>query len=83
MNNFGNKYFVMTIEVLEKVNRLPLDKQQEIEDFINEVIGKYDTSLQDQISITELRKKNMGWAKGKIWIAEDFNDTPEDFKEYL
>lgn len=73
----------MTIEVLEKVNRLPLDKQQEIEDFINEVIGKYDTSLQDQISITELRKKNMGWAKGKIWIAEDFNDTPEDFKEYL
>jgi hypothetical protein len=73
----------MTIDVLEKVNRLPLEKQQQIEEFINEVISKTDASIHDEISVSELRKKNMGWAKGKIWIADDFNDTPEEFKEYM
>jgi prevent-host-death family protein len=24
-----------------------------------------------------------GSARGKIWMAPDFDDTPEDFKEYL
>lgn len=73
----------MTTDVLEKVNRLPLEQQQEIEDFINDVLSKFYTPVQNEISISELRKKNMGWAKGKIWIADDFNDTPEDFKDYL
>ena len=78
-----NNYFVMTTDFLEKVNRLPLEKQQEIENFINEVISKFDTPVQDELSVSELRKKNMDWAKGKIWMADDFNDTPEDFKDYM
>jgi len=24
-----------------------------------------------------------GSAKGQVWMAEDFDETPEDFKEYL
>jgi antitoxin (DNA-binding transcriptional repressor) of toxin-antitoxin stability system len=24
-----------------------------------------------------------GSARGEIWMAEDFDETPEDFKEYL
>jgi hypothetical protein len=72
----------MSINVLEKVKQLPPDKQKEVEDFIDYLLHKYvgDNNEED---IAEKRRKNMGWAKGEIWMAEDFNDTPEDFKDYL
>lgn len=28
-------------------------------------------------------KRRLGFIPGKIEIADDFNETPEDFKEYL
>lgn len=71
----------MSTNVLEKVKQLPADKQKEVEDFIDYLLYKYG---EDEIeNVAEKRKKNLGWAKGKIWMAEDFNDTPEDFKDYL
>jgi hypothetical protein len=72
----------MSTDVLEKVKQLPADKQKEVEDFVDYLLHKYVevTSTED---IAEKRRKNMGWAKGKIWMAEDFNDTPEDFKDYI
>jgi len=73
----------MTADILEQVNRLPLAKQQEIENFIHEIISKNDQADQDGMSIAEMRKKNMGWAKGMVWMADDFNETPQDFKDYL
>ena len=71
----------MNTTILEKVNQLPVEKQQEVEDFVEYLLGKYVVT--DIESIVEKRKKNMGWAKDKIWMADDFNDTPEDFKDYL
>ncbi len=73
----------MSIDVLEKVKQLPPDKQKEVEDFINYLLDKYTSVTGRQESIADKRRRNMGWAKGKIWIADDFNDTPEDFKDYL
>jgi hypothetical protein len=73
----------MKTDVLEKVNQLTPEKQQEVEDFIDYLFNKYRVTEENSISISELRKKNMGWARGKVWMAEDFNDTPEDFKDYL
>jgi len=73
----------MKTDTLEKANQLPPEKQQEVEDFINDLFNKYNASIENTMSVAEMRKKNMGWAKGKIWMSEDFNDTPEDFKEYL
>lgn len=73
----------MTNDILEKVNQLPLNEQQEIENFINEIISRHNITSHDETPVSELRKKNLGWAKGKIWIADDFNDTPEEFKEYM
>jgi len=73
----------MSIDVLEKVKQLPPDKQKEVEDFINYLLDKYTSVTARQESIADKRRRNMGWAKGKIWIADDFNDTPEDFKDYL
>jgi mRNA-degrading endonuclease RelE of RelBE toxin-antitoxin system len=72
----------MSSEVLEKVKQLPPEKQQEVEDFINYLLQKYKINNEAE-NIAEKRRNNMGWAKGKIWMADDFNDTPEDFKDYL
>jgi hypothetical protein len=73
----------MSSDVLEKVKQLPPDKQQEVEDFINYLIDKYKINVNDMQSLTEKRRKNAGWAKGTIWMADDFNETPDDFKDYL
>ena len=74
----------MSTDVIEKINQLPPDKQKEVENFINSLFDKYKSELQEKgNSVAEIRRKNMGWAKGQIWIADDFNKTPEDFKDYL
>ena len=74
----------MSNEVLEKVKLLPPDEQQQVEDFIIGLLQKHDRSkLLKDLPLAERRHLSMGWAKGQIWMAEDFNDTPEDFKEYL
>lgn len=74
----------MDTEVSEKVKQLPPDKQKVAEDFIDYLISKYKVQeKQNGESIAEMRKKNMGRLKGQIWMADDFNETPEDFKDYL
>ena len=74
----------MRTDVIEKVKLLPPDKQQEVEDFIDYLISKYKISQPaEEESLAEKRRRNMGWAKGKIWMADDFNETPEDFKDYM
>jgi hypothetical protein len=30
-----------------------------------------------------VRFRKAGSAKGKIWMADDFDETPEDFKDYM
>lgn len=74
----------MSNDVLEKVKQLPPDKQQEVVDFVNYLLSKYQLKAEESTeTIAEKRRRNMGWAKGKIWIADDFNETPDDFKDYL
>lgn len=72
----------MNTETIEKLKQLPPDKQQEVDDFVDFLINKYKFNPNEE-SVGEQRKKNAGWAKGKIWMADDFNETPEDFKDYL
>lgn len=74
----------MSNDVLEKVKQLPPEKQQEVEDFVDYLLSKYQLKTEHNAgTIAEKRKRNMGWAKGNIWIADDFNETPDDFKDYL
>lgn len=70
-------------EVIEKLKQLPLDKQQEVDDFITFLIEKYSVARDVAETVIEKRQRNVGWAKGKIWMADDFNDTPADFKDYV
>ena len=72
----------MNTETIEKLKKLPPDKQQEVDDFVDFLINKYQFNINGG-SVGEQRKKNAGWAKGKIWMADDFNETPEDFKDYM
>lgn len=79
----------MSEDVLQKVKKLPPEKQQEVEDFVDYLLNKYVSEQgkgnngEVKEDLAERRKRNMGWAKGKIWMADDFNDTPEDFKDYI
>jgi hypothetical protein len=73
----------MSTDVLEKVKQLPPDKQQEVEDFINYLIDKYKINGNDMQSLAEKRRSLAGRLKGQIWMADDFNETPEDFKDYV
>jgi Protein of unknown function (DUF2281) len=81
MINFTENRKTMGTDVLEKFKQLPPDKQQEAEDFISFLIEKYRIDPSENIG--EKRKKNAGWAKGKIWMSDDFNETPEGFQEYI
>lgn len=73
----------MGTEVLEKLKQLPPEKQQEVDDFISFLLGKYSVEKLLPADIAEKRKQNMGWAKEKIWMADDFNNTPNEFKDYI
>lgn len=74
----------MSNDVMEKVKQLPPDKQKEVEDFVDYLVSKYkigdDTNTG---SLGEKRRRNMGWMRGQIWMADDFNETPDDFKDYM
>jgi hypothetical protein len=73
----------MKSEVLEMVKLLPPDKQQEVEEFVEYLLSKYKPAIFNAQLITEKRRSNAGRLRGQIWMADDFNETPEDFKEYL
>ena len=69
---------------LEKLQQLPPEKQQEVADFVEYLLQKYKSA--DSMTKEELaahRMNNFGRLKGQIWMAEDFNETPEDFKDYM
>jgi hypothetical protein len=69
---------------IEKVKKLPPEKQQEVEDFIDYLLNKYEVRDQKEMElIAEQRRKNAGRFKGQIWMADDFNETPDDFKDYM
>lgn len=73
-----------TIHMLDKLNNYQLETVQAI---IRDIIARADDYLsidsEDNSDIVDRRKKIFGSLKGKIRIADDFNDTPDCFKEYV
>jgi hypothetical protein len=64
---------------LEKVKLMPPDYQQEVKDFIDFVWEK-KMGLQHD---TDKNGRIPGLLKGKMWMAADFDETPDDFKDYV
>jgi len=48
------------------------------------IIARRKTPLVKIVPLSSSHKKRrLGTAQGKIRMADDFNDTPEDFQDYL
>ena len=72
----------MGIDTIEKIKQLPLDKQKEVDDFVDFLITKYRFDKSEVETIGEKRASLFGRYSNEITMADDFNETPEDFKEY-
>lgn len=79
---FEIKCFI-AMDIFEKIKSLPLYKQKEIEEIVDAAIVASETEKLSIPELIEKRRKNLGRFKDKIWMADDFNDTPEEFKAYL
>lgn len=73
----------MTSATFNKIKLLPIAKQKEVEDFVEFLVGKYSTTDKDSLSLEKQRMRIMGRYKGEIQMSNDFNETPDDFYEYL
>jgi hypothetical protein len=65
-----------TGKMYEKIHQLPPKIQQELSDYIEFLLQKYqvDTS----------KKPFFGCMKGTVtWMSDDFNAPLDDFKEYM
>jgi hypothetical protein len=65
------------IQLIEKVKKLPVAYQKEVEDFV-------DFILEKKINIEKVEKKRtLGLLKGKMKMSADFDAPLEDFKDYM
>jgi hypothetical protein len=65
------------LDLITKIEKLPLEKQTEVEDFVDFLVSK------DQKKSNPERKPVFGSFKGKIIMSDDFDEPLDDFKEYM
>jgi hypothetical protein len=71
-----------TTELLEMISKLPLDKQKEVEDFVSSIIAQTNSESKRKPSI-EI-KPGFGGGKGIFgYMADDFDEPLDEFKEYM
>lgn len=66
------------VQLVEKIKKIPPAYQQEVEDFIDFILSKRQSAVAKKIS-----SRKIGLLKGKLKMAEDFDDPLEDFKDYM
>ena len=66
------------IQLLEKVKKIPLAYQQEVEDFIDFILSKKRPTAAKKGA-----QRKVGCLKGKLQMADDFDEPLEDFKDYM
>ena len=66
-------------ELLKEYNSLPSNYKKEVEDFIGYLSQKAKTKS----TKTKPVKRKLGFAKGKLWMAPDFDAPLEDMKDYM
>jgi prevent-host-death family protein len=47
------------------------------------IITRSGEPLVTLVPVQRRRKPNFGWAKGTITMAHDFDEIPEEFREYI
>lgn len=77
----------MTTEakILEAVAQMPETLKQEILHYAQYLAEKYAQGSEDQEALEQPKQKRGGFGilKGKIWMADDFDEPLEDMKEYM
>ncbi len=73
-----------TTELIEMIEKLPADKQKEVEDFIRYKFGA-ENELTHMVSAPKGSDgRGYGSLKGLItFISDDFDEPLEDFKDYM
>jgi len=73
--------------LIEKLEKLPLDKQREVEDFVDFLLAKQTPGIQltgnEVAEPTESYARGFGSLKGQIFMSDDFDEPLEDFNEYM
>ena len=70
---------VLLEQAVAKARQLPEDKQNSLA----EALLKTMTDLEREEPVTPKPSRKAGSAKGMIWMAPDFDEPLEDFKEYM
>ncbi|MBY0434403.1 MAG: DUF2281 domain-containing protein [Cyclobacteriaceae bacterium] len=66
----------MSSETLqEKIKKLPLDKQLELDKIVDELLAS--------VKKKETEKSGFGALRGTIVMSDDFDEPLEDFKDYM
>jgi len=64
------------LQLYQQINMLPENLKMEVAQFIDFLL--YKQKVQEKP-----KKRQFGFAKGKISLSPDFNEPLEDFKEYM
>ncbi len=62
----------ITEKIITKLKSIPLDKQQQILDYIDSILQ--ESLLTSENSKPSPIKRVLGLHQGKIWVSDDFND---------
>ncbi|HRN36043.1 MAG TPA: DUF2281 domain-containing protein [Flavobacteriales bacterium] len=62
-------------DLFVKINSLPEDIRKELEEYVDKLLKRLKKEPK--------AKRPIGLMKGKIWIADDFDEPLEDFKDYM
>ena len=66
-------------EATKAIHSLPAESLRSLVDYANFLISRVDTSGESKRPY----KSIIGRSKGKVWLADDFNEIPDGFKEYV
>lgn len=56
---------------------------QQVADGEEVIIAKDGEPVARLVAMPKKRVRELGFAKGQVWMSDDFNETPEEFKEYV
>nr|QGT51421.1 hypothetical protein Unknown280_1130 [uncultured Spirochaetaceae bacterium] len=71
----------MPVALQKKLDALPQEYLAELENFLDYLQFKSSQGKNEEKRFPDRRPT--GILKGKIWMAEDFDETPECFKDYV
>lgn len=66
-------------ELTKKIERLPSQKRAELNNYLDALLKSVEQSGRK----ANPKKAIFGSAKGKLWMAEDFDAPLGDFKDYM